>query len=180
MTAGLALTVALPALAAVSLIRRRRRRERVHRRVMVSEALAPTIDLIAVVIGAGGSIAEAVELVSERGPEPVRPVFTRVRAGQRRGVLLADALAAISDELGAEFHPLTTALVVSAQGGAPVGALLQRLADEANQARRRVIETRVRRLPVVLIVPLVVCQLPAVIVGSVVPLALLAVRSLQG
>lgn len=179
MMAGVVLVVAVVVVAAVSVGRRRRRREEARRRELVDEALAPTIDLIAVVIGAGGTIAEAVDVVSARGPEVTRPVFALVQAAQRRGVLLVDALAGVSDELGSGFHPLTTALVVSAQGGAPVGALLQRLADEANQARRRVIETRVRRLPVVLIMPLVMCQLPAVIVGSVVPLALLAVRSLQ-
>lgn len=178
MTAALVLAVILSTLVAVSVARRLRRRDQAQRLEKVLEALAPTIDLIAVVVGAGGTIGEAVEVVSERGPDVTRPAFTRVRTAQRRGVLLADALAALPDQLGSEFHPLATALVVSAQGGAPVGALLQRLADEANQARRRVVETRVRRLPVVLIVPLVVCQLPAVIVGSVVPLALLALRSL--
>jgi Flp pilus assembly protein TadB len=143
-------------------------------------ALAPTIDLLAVVLGAGGTIADGVRVVAERGPEPVRPAFSHALRARDGGMVLADALPTLSAVLGRDYHSLTAVLVVGEEGGAPVGQLLERLADEADQARRRALAAGLARLPVTLIVPLVVCQLPAVIVGAVVPLIVLAVRQLRG
>jgi hypothetical protein len=56
--------------------------------------------------------------------------------------------------------------------------LLTRLGAEARSARRIQAEIRARRLPVQLLFPLVVCSLPALLVGAVLPLLLLSFRSL--
>ena len=143
-------------------------------------ALAPSIDLIAVVIGAGGTLAQAVAVAARRGPRPCRAAFTAVIERQGRGELLADALTSIGAELGRDYHSLTTILIVSEQGGAPIGALLQHLAEEADQARRRSTATALARLPATLLIPLVVCQLPAAVIGAIVPLAVLAFRHVRG
>ncbi len=143
-------------------------------------AVAPTIDLVAMAVGAGGTPADAVALVAERGPPEVHRAFGRVIELRAGGTLLVDALPVVTELLGPEYHPLVTALVTSEQGGASVGALLQRLATEAEQARRRSVDLALARLPVRLLVPLVVCQLPAVIVGAVVPLTIVAFRHLRG
>ena len=142
-------------------------------------ALAPTIDLLAMTIGAGGTVADGVVVVAERGPPAVREAFDLV-ADRRRNVVLVDALPLLVDVLGADYHPLAMALIAGEQGGAPVGSLLQRLAEEAEQARRRSSELALAALPVKLLIPLVVCQLPAVVIGAVVPLTLVALRHLRG
>ncbi|MEM7274514.1 MAG: type II secretion system F family protein [Actinomycetota bacterium] len=160
--------------------RRLGRRAEVRRVAGLDGALAPTIDLLAVVLGSGGTVGGAVATVAAVGPAPVRPSFERAVQRSARGELLADSLVPLGDELSAAFHPLVGALVGAARDGGPVGPLLQRLADEADHARRNQAEALARRLPVSLMVPLVVCQLPAVIVGAVVPLAIVALRRLGG
>lgn len=161
---------------------RRRRLAAAKKRVARDrqEALAPTIDLIAMTISAGGTPADGVALIAERGPAPVRGVFDGVLDRQRHGAVLVDALPLITEELGADYHPLVTALAANEHGGSPVGALLQQLADEAERARRQSIELAMAQLPVRLLVPLVCCQLPAALVGAVVPLTIVAFRHLRG
>lgn len=179
---------------------RRRRAARAAGAVQAIDAgLGQTVDLVAVVIGGGGTVRQAIETVARFGPEPVassfnsvlartsaRPVESTVGArsitsasGSSAGLLLADAIAPLSDELGRSFHPLVGALLATERDGAPVSLLLQRLADDAEQARRWRIEALTKRLPVTLLVPLVVCLLPATVVGALVPLAVIALRELN-
>ena len=176
MLVSVVLPVVLMAGVAVRRHARRRRRERTQ--VAIDSSLAAVVDLMAVVIGSGGSLAEAVRVVADYGPEPTRGAFADVVGLQRRGQLLSEALVALSAALGAAFHPLASSLIVAEQSGTPVGLLLQRLADEAHLARNRATTEALGRLPVALLVPLVVCQLPALILGSVIPLAIVAVRHL--
>ena len=181
------MTVAMVVIAAVVVAavagRRRHRAIGIDRLVRDrAEALAPTIDLMAMTIGAGGTPADGVSLVAERGPVVVRAAFGGVLDAQRRGDVLIDALPLLlpSEQLGPDYHPLVSALTANEHGGAPVGALLQRLAEEADRARRQTVELALAQLPVRLLVPLVCCQLPAAIVGAVVPLTIVALRHLRG
>ncbi|MDH3295203.1 MAG: type II secretion system F family protein [Acidimicrobiia bacterium] len=175
---GLLLGLGLSALGGVGLRRALVRRRSERNRVAVRACVAPVVDLIAVVVGAGGTVAEAVALIGRDGPEPARSAFAAVVGRQRTGQLLSDALGVISHELGSDFHPLASALIMAEQGGGPVGLLLQRLAEEAQQARDRAVADALGRLPVALLVPLLVCQLPALIIGSVIPLIIVATRGL--
>ncbi len=159
-----------------------RRQVRLGARAAADRELAAglgfTIDLISVVLGSGGTIRQAVATVADRGPTVVRPAFATALARAADGELLVDALARSVDELGPAFQPLVSALVSTERDGAPVSGLLERLADDAHQARRWQLEALRKRLPVTLALPLVCCFLPAVVVGAVVPLAVLAFRQL--
>ncbi len=166
-------------LVAVSLLARRRRQAAKAQLAARESALAFTIDLMTVVLGSGGTIRDAVATVAREGPVPVRAGFQQVLDRSISGSLLVDALASASEPLGPAYHPLIGALAASERDGAPLSSLLQRLADEADQARRWQSEAQLRRLPVRLLVPLVLCQLPAVVLGAVVPLAIVALRQLR-
>lgn len=155
--------------------RARRLAEVRHRRTM-AYGVAFTIDLMAVVLGSGGTIHQAVSAVARQGPEAVRPAFQAVLHRSSTGELLADALLSASIELGPPFQPLIGALVAAERDGAPLSMLLPRLAEDAQQARRWQIETMTKRLPVSLLVPLVVCLLPSVVIGALIPLVIVAVR----
>lgn len=145
-----------------------RRRLREARR---RDEFAPTVDLLAVCLGAGRNLPGALAVVAESGPEAVRPGFAAVLERCRRGHTLVDALPVLGEELGSTYRPLVAALVVNEQGGSPLGVLLQRLADDAEAARRHRTEERSRRIPVALLPPLTVCMLPAIVIGTLVPLA---------
>jgi len=67
-------------------------------------------------------------------------------------------------------RPLAAALVDAERYGSPVGAALDRLATEARDHARRRAEERARRIPVLLLFPLVLCILPAFGLLTVAPL----------
>jgi tight adherence protein C len=175
---GSVLLVALVVGALAAARWRRRLRLAAEPRRRAEEVLDEVIDLIAVVVGSGGTISSAVELVAEVGPPAVAPTFAAVLDRAADGCLLADALVSVSDELGPVYHPLVGALVGCERDGTPIAGLLQRLADEADLARRHRVEAATGRLPVMLLVPLVVCLLPAVVIGVLIPLAVVALGQL--
>lgn len=159
-------------------VRRHRRLAVVRRVASIDRCLAPTIDLVVVVVGSGGTIHEALTTVASVGPAPVRPAVRQVLAESDGGGLLPDALGRAYEGLTPAFHPLIGLLINAERDGGPLSVLLQHLADDAEQARKWASEAAAKRLPVLLLVPLVVCLLPALIIGALVPLVVLAVRQL--
>lgn len=174
---GLLVVAAVASTVAVVPVRRRQRR-RVAAQALAAAAPA-ALDLCAVVLGAGGTIGDAVAALADAGPEPVRAAAARSLARAAAGDGLDLALRWLQAELGPALQPLTGALLLAQQQGGPVGLTLARLAAEASAGRRRLGEIRARRLPVALLVPLVACSLPAVILGAVVPLAIVALRQIR-
>lgn len=171
----------LVALMAMAAFWRRRRSLLAARRVAHREAgLDFTIDLMTVVLGSGGTVRRGVEIVAKSGPIAVRGAFESILDRSAAGLLLADALAPASHELGPAFHPLVGALIAAERDGAPVAMILQHLADEAEQARRWRAEALAKRMPVAMLLPLVTCLLPAVVIGAVLPLAIVSIRQLRG
>lgn len=173
--------VLLVAGAVVLVFWRRWRRGRTAGQVAQLEAgLDFTIDLMAVVLGSGGTVRQGVEVVARSGPPVVRTVFADIIDRANAGALLADALASASGELVPAYHPFIGALTAAERDGAPIALILQHLAEEAEQARRWRAEARAKRAPVVMLAPMVICLLPAVVIGAVVPLAIVSFRQLSG
>jgi Flp pilus assembly protein TadB len=143
------------------------------------EALPDALDLCAVVLGAGGTIPDAVAALADHGPLPARSAAAAARRRTTAGLRLDDALRLLRDDLGPVFQPLTGVLLLANQQGGAVGVLLARLASEASGSRRRLGELRARRLPVALLGPLILCSLPAVLIGAVVPLVLVALSAIE-
>lgn len=144
-----------------------------------SSSAAAVADLAAVVLGAGGTVPDVVDVVVRFGPTNVGPIFESVAARVEAGELLAESLRVELSELGPAFHPLSGALVMADKGGAPVGSILQHLSEDARQARNAESERRARALSVQLLVPLVLTLLPAVILGAVVPILLVALANVD-
>jgi len=134
-------------------------------------ALPESLDLVTVVIGAGGTIRDAVETMAQTGPEVIKPSVQRALARSEAGDPLDQTLRQLRTDLGPGFQPLTGALLLGHEQGGPVGLLLARLAGEAVSGRRRRGELQARRIPVALLAPLILCSLPSVLVGVVLPLA---------
>ena len=101
--------------------------------------------------------------------------IARLDAGDR----FADAIGAVPELLGPRAHALADSLAAADRDGLPLAPVLERLALEARQMRRRQIDERTRRLPVRLAVPLVLCTLPSFALLTVVPLLLAALSSLR-
>ncbi len=156
----------------------RRRQERRHAEAAVA-SLPGAIELTVVVLGAGGTILDCLRALADGGPIPVRAPTAAALAAGADGVPIDRALRRWRDDLGPAYQPLTGALLLAWEQGGSVGALLDRLAVEAATARRRHGDLRARRLPVLLLFPLVGCSLPAVVIGALVPVALVALGGLR-
>lgn len=137
--------------------------------------LAASVDLLAVAVSAGYSLHGAVRVAGAEGHGPAARALARVAADFDRGVPLADGLAALPRALGPGAAALSTTLSVAAVSGTPLGPALQRLADSERRRCRRAAEARARRLPVLLLGPLVGLVLPAFVVLTIVPAALSSV-----
>lgn len=137
-------------------------------------------DLLAVAASAGCSLHQAVAAVGAGGTGPVATALRGVAEDVGRGATLVDAVERMGDRSGPDVTPLVTTLVVAAGAGTPVGPALQRLADTARRRRRRAVEARIRRLPVLLLGPLVACILPAFVLMTLVPVGLASARGASG
>jgi tight adherence protein C len=148
---------------AVRLVRRRLDAARVA-------SLPEVLELVAVAIRAGGTVAAALTLVAERGPAPADRAFAALLGRMGAGSSALDALDSLPVLLGEAYRPLSGALVSAERDGAPLASVVGQLASDAHEARRRAAEARARQVPVRLLLPLVCCTLPAVLIVTVVPL----------
>lgn len=148
-------------------------RERLRRRgrADVAEDLVLVIDLLGVGVSAGLNLHGALSSVATLGSGPVAAALADVDAAVRRGQRLVDALSSVPATCGASVRPLVTTLLAAHRSGSALAPALQRLADAERRRARRRAEERVRRLPVLLLAPLVGLVLPAFVVLTIVPVA---------
>ncbi|MFM7069828.1 MAG: type II secretion system F family protein [Actinomycetes bacterium] len=139
---------------------------------VTSADLAATADLLAVAVSAGHSLLEAVRIAGAEGVGPAANAMRRVADDVARGRRLVDALSLLPTFAGPAAASLSSTLSVAAAGGTAVGPALVRLADAERRRARRRAEARARRLPVLLLGPLVGLILPAFVVLTLVPLGI--------
>lgn len=176
--AGLSIGVLVTTVLLVSYRRARRRRSEARQRQALADALPEVIETVAVVVGSGGTVHEAIRVLTVSGPDPLEPGLGRLNDRLSVGVPLGAALLRWGDELGSPYRPLIGALLMAVRDGAPLSQLLSRLADEAMAASRLRAERRSKTLPVQLLFPVVLCALPAVLVGAVAPLVIVSLKSI--
>ncbi|HEY8545360.1 MAG TPA: type II secretion system F family protein [Acidimicrobiales bacterium] len=148
----------------------RRRREQRRRDVDVVGQLPDVVDLLRLTTAAGLPVAESLRAVGDRPGGPVGQAFRRAAVRLRRGASLADVLPGVLAAAGEPARSLVDALVDHDRYGTPLGPALDRLAVESRLKRRRQAEEAARRLPVLLLFPLVFTTLPAFLLLAVVPL----------
>ena len=138
---------------------------------VVARELPPTVDLLAVAVGAGCTPFLAVDAAARWAPPTLAATFD----GVRRACALGRGFDAALDDTAAAvpaLRPLADALLASERFGAPVGDALLRLAAEQRAVVRRRAEARARTVPVRLLFPLVFLVLPAFGLLTVVPAVL--------
>lgn len=146
------------------------RRAASARRRAVIEALPEAADLLALAVAGGLTVTAAAATAARWTPGPVGEALRRATEEIDLGRPASDALEDVATVLGGPARPLVGVLVASERYGVPLTEGLDRVAREARLERRRRAEERARRLPVLLLFPLVLCVLPAFGLLTVVPL----------
>lgn len=143
----------------------------------VVESVPELADLLRLAVAAGHSVHQVIDVVRTRAPAPFVGPLTEVHRLVGLGARLGDALTPL-ESLGDPARPLVSALRSAAFDGVPLAPALERVAADARLRRRRAAEAAARRLPVQLLLPLVLCVLPAFGLLAIVPLLVVSVRSL--
>jgi tight adherence protein C len=155
-----------------------RRRRGEHRRATL-RTLPESADLLGLGLGAGLSVPAAVRLVAPWAGGPFRVVFVEALRRTDAGVPFARALEDAAAGLDPAARPLISLLAAADNDGGAVVAGLLRVSDEARRRRRAAAEARARRLPVTILLPLVLCVLPAFGLLAVAPLVFTALGDLE-
>ena len=134
--------------------------------------LGSIIDIVMVGVSSGLSALAALQLAARSGPP---------RLGQHLGALLerdelplADALNEFGRYCGPSARPFIEVLASSIRYGIELVPALERIQHDLREETRRRIDKRVRRLPVLMLFPLVFFVLPALGLVGVVPVLVAA------
>ena len=167
----------LAVVAALARLRVRRRRGDHDRRVELG--LPEVVDLLSLIVGAGQPTAAALAAIGPRSPEPFRSELADAVRRFSAGEPFAESMRRLRDRLGPAAAPLVHAVLAAEVDGAPLGPALARAGDEAHRRRRVKAEEAARRVPVLMLFPLVFCVLPAFGLLTVVPLMVGSIADLR-
>lgn len=147
------------------------------------DAAAPLlVDLVRAGVASGATPRDTLLLLGSGASPPsiscLRPALRDLASRVESGASFAASLPVLADA-AASLRGLVGAVQSSERLGVAIGPTLDVLAVDARLARRRRAEARARRLPVLLLFPLVTCTLPAFGVLTVVPLLVSGLSSVR-
>lgn len=145
------------------------RRSGQRQRLLVLRELPEVIDLLRLSLAGGGSVSFAVRGVAAVPFGPVTGALSDVMLRVERGHRFADALGEMQAQVGDEVRPLVRALIGAEHYGTELLPTLEQLGAEARDRRRRAVQAAARRVPIRLLMPLVLCILPAFVLLTLVP-----------
>ncbi len=151
-------------------------RQRQHRER--TAAVGHTIELVRSALECGATPSVAVLVVAEVGASALRPALQGAATDLRQGAPFDDVVRRLLVS-APELRSMSDVLLASSRLGLPVVETLRGLAFEARASRRRDAEARARRLPVLLLFPVVCLTLPAFVLLTVAPLLLSGLGSLH-
>ncbi len=139
------------------------------RQLNIQQSLPDILDQISVCVEAGLGFDAALHRCALTNDNPLGDELGRTLQDIRLGVPRAQALHTLLDRTDVQdLRLFVRALIQAERSGIPIARVLQIQSDEVREKRRQRAEERAMRLPVMLIMPLVLCILPslfAVIMG---------------
>jgi Flp pilus assembly protein TadB len=135
--------------------------------------------LFIVAAHAGCTPLQAVVEITEAAPVSLRPVLADIGDALDEGQRFTDAVQRIPAAVGPTAQPFTDALRLADLYGLPLAPVLDQMATDVRQQRRRQADAAARQLPIRMAAPLVVCHLSSFVVMAIVPLLLGAMSSLR-
>ena len=160
-------------LCVVGLGRVRKRRALDQLRSRRSAALPDLVDMIRLCVASGctpyGSLVVLGSLPL-RADDVLGSLLVEVAEALQGGAVVVEVLDHFHAVVGEAARPLCVALRSSAELGTPIAETLDLLAREARRARKAQADVAAKRLPVLLLFPLITCILPAFALLAIVPL----------
>ena len=162
--------VLAPAAGSAPLLRQRSREA--SRSARIATQLPDVLDLLAVTVSAGLGFDAALSRVSSAFDGPLAEELRRVRHEVTLGATRAEALKELSRRTGLpQLRAFAAAIAQADALGAPLADVLRAQATTQRSVHSLRLEERAQQLPVKLVVPLVLCLLPALFVVVIGPAA---------
>lgn len=142
------------------------------RRYAIVRALPDMLDMLTISVEAGLGFDAALAKVVRSSHGPLAEEFGRVLQETQAGASRRQALRAFADRVDmSQIHSFSGALVQADMFGVSIAQVLRAQAGEMRLVRRQRAEEMAQKAPVKMVIPLVICILPAtmiVILGPVV------------
>lgn len=146
----------------------------------LDRAYPDALELFVLALQSGAFPVEAMRSLVDHTNPVIGDAFDETCRRIDRRQVVGEALEVLVERLGSRALTLVDTIRVSSRTGLPLAPMVERLALDAREHRRRHAESSARELPVRLSFPLVVCTLPSFVLVAVVPLVVGAVSSLHG
>ena len=160
-------------LCAIGITRVRKRRMIEQHKSRRAAALPDLVDMIRLCVASGCTPYGAIVVLGSlplRTDDVLAPLINEAARELERGAVVAEVLDWFQAEVGEAARPLCSALRSSAELGTPIAETLDLLAREARRTRKAQADVAAKRLPVLLLFPLITCILPAFALLAIVPL----------
>ena len=157
-----------------------RRQSKRHRQRRIAALFPDLVDVFVATVRAGFTPSQAVAQIAPVVDDVFAPAVREVLRRLAVGELFAQAVTELPTQLGPSAAGLADSLALADRYGLPLGPVLDRLADEARNQRRRNAEAAARQLPIRMSFPLVCCTLPSFVLLSIVPLLAGTISSMHG
>ncbi len=167
LTQQLALAALIVLVLAAPPLLARRRQARIQ--VEIGRRLPELVDVVRLGAVSGLPLRETVTLAATVLSGPVATVLGHAVDELGRGHRLSDVMTTVGGRLGPDGRSVVAVVMAAELDGTDVGVALADLSTDLRRARAARAEARARRLPVLMLFPLVSCVLPAFALLSVVP-----------
>lgn len=156
-------------------------RKSTERQAQIQSDLPDVLDQLTVIVEAGLGFDSALARLVETGEGPLVEEFARVLRGIRLGQTRAEALEGLADRTEvAELRQFVAAIKQTEQIGVPIARILRTQSHHMRELKRLAAEERAMKLPVKLVLPMVLCMLPALFVVLIGPVIIRVMNGALG
>ncbi|MGB0100932.1 MAG: type II secretion system F family protein [Nocardioides sp.] len=143
------------------------------RETLIKRSLPDALDMLTISVEAGLGFDAAVLKVAKNTTGPLAQEFSRLLQEMQLGVGRMEAMRAMGERSTIkELRSFCQAMVQADQLGVPIGRVLRVQSQEMRVRRRQAAEEKAQKVPVKIMIPLVLCILPALFIVVLGPAAL--------
>ncbi|NNU27255.1 type II secretion system F family protein [Isoptericola sediminis] len=144
-----------------------------HREQQIQVELADTLDQLTIVVEAGVGFESALSRVAQNGHGVLAEELTRTLQDMRMGLSRRQALEDLADRTAVvDLRRFVRSLLQADAHGVSIGDVLRTQASEMRVRRRQRAEEKAQRVPVLVLMPLMLCILPVLFIVIMTPVVI--------